>query len=205
MGIIGSKLPCAMKTGVEASTESPCSASCSGSQVDSAISPASLLPARNSVLIAIAPPCENPARTMRPGSMPRCSSRAMSDSSNALLSPMPAASTGPFRSSEMMSYQARIAMPPFRVTGRTGAWGKTKRSGRVCGRRSSGTMGSKSWPSAPSPCSQMTLAVGAAPVSTSTVWESDMYAPGVREGNARVSMARSVAGNRHRVLDGVCA
>src|SRR5437879_13691123 len=50
-----------------------------------------------------------------------------------------------------MSYQARIANPPLSVTGRIGACGNTKRSGRSPARTSSGTSGSKSWPSAPRP------------------------------------------------------
>jgi len=66
----------------------------------------------------------------------------------------------------VMSYHARIRMPPLIVTGRTGACGKTKRIAAL-GRRSSGTIGAKSLPSAPSPCSQMTLAVGFFPVSIS--------------------------------------
>src|ERR1700733_15956384 len=59
-----------------------------------------------------------------------------------------------------MSYHARIAMPLLIVTGRTGALGKMKRGATLSGRRNSGTKGTKSVPSAPSPCSQMTLAVG---------------------------------------------
>jgi len=64
-----------------------------------------------------------------------------------------------------MSYQARMRMPLLMVTGRIGACGKTKRTGR--GTSSSGTMGSKSCPSAPRPCSQITAAPGSGPVSIS--------------------------------------
>ena len=62
--------------------------------------------------------------------------------------------------SSRRSYQARIVMPKLMETGRGGAWGKTN---RVQSRTapSSGTMGAKSWPSAPRPWSQMTAAVGA--------------------------------------------
>src|SRR5688500_9590879 len=66
-----------------------------------------------------------------------------------------------------MSYQARMRMPLLIVTGRTGACGKTKRTG--CLSASSGTIGSKSCPSAPRPCSQMTAARGSGPVSISTL------------------------------------
>jgi len=52
------------------------------------------------------------------------------------------------------------------VTGRTGACGNTKRSGFAS--FSSGTIGSKSCPSAPSPCSQMIDAAGLLPVWIST-------------------------------------
>jgi hypothetical protein len=68
-----------------------------------------------------------------------------------------------------MSYHARIRHPPFRVTGRMGAWGKTKRMAGPAGNRSSGTSDSKSWPSAPRPCSQITLASALALGSISTV------------------------------------
>ncbi len=68
-----------------------------------------------------------------------------------------------------MSYQARMRMPMLIVTGRIGACGKTKRTGVAAGRPSSGTIGSKSWPSAPRPCSQITAARGFGPVSISIV------------------------------------
>src|SRR5882762_10543975 len=66
----------------------------------------------------------------------------------------------------VMSYHARMRMPPLIVTGWTGACGKTKRIADG-GSRISGTIGAKSLPSAPSPCSQMTLAAGFFPVSIS--------------------------------------
>src|SRR5690625_6301285 len=54
-----------------------------------------------------------------------------------------------------MAYQERIGMPALMVTGCTGAWGNTKRMFRSC-TPSSGTMGTKSLPSAPRPCNQIT-------------------------------------------------
>ena len=58
-----------------------------------------------------------------------------------------------------MSYHARIAIPPLTVTGRTGACGNTYRtSSRPAAAESSAATGSKSWPSAPSPCSHTTAA-----------------------------------------------
>src|SRR6185437_12608536 len=67
-----------------------------------------------------------------------------------------------------MSYQARIDMPLLIVTGRTGACGNTKRSAGHARSTSSGTIGAKSLPSAPRPCSQMMLCCGLAAVSNST-------------------------------------
>src|SRR5258706_11525087 len=46
-----------------------------------------------------------------------------------------------------------------------GAWGNTERTGPTVLRSSSSTNGTKSLPSAPSPCSTMTVAFGALPVS----------------------------------------
>ena len=46
--------------------------------------------------------------------------------------------------------------------------GNTKRRGKSSGNANSGTIGSKSCPSAPSPCSQITLPTGLSPVVTST-------------------------------------
>ena len=71
---------------------------------------------------------------------------------------MPASSARPSAVSVLMSYQARMRMPMLSVTGRTGACGNTKRMPGAAGSRSSGTIGTKSLPSAPRPCSQMTLA-----------------------------------------------
>src|ERR1700733_13519591 len=68
----------------------------------------------------------------------------------------------------VMSYHARIGMPPLIVTGRTGACGKTNRSAGQVRSTSSGTIGSKSCPSAPSPCSQITACCGFGAVSIST-------------------------------------
>ncbi len=51
-----------------------------------------------------------------------------------------------------------MRMPMLSVTGRTGACGNTKRMPGSAGSFSSGTIGTKSWPSAPRPCSQITLA-----------------------------------------------
>ena len=59
-----------------------------------------------------------------------------------------------------MSYQARITWPLLIVTGRIGACGKMKRSARPSGSGSSRTMGTKSQPSAPRPCIQMTVPIG---------------------------------------------
>src|SRR6202034_1705898 len=98
---------------------------------------------------------------------------------------------GARRSSARMSYQARILMPPFNVTGRTGACGNTKRSARSPPRTSPGTIGSKSWPSAPRPCSQMTLPVGPGAVSISTV-SSAM---------SRMIVEARLTGNRRRQRD----
>src|ERR1700733_4645757 len=71
-----------------------------------------------------------------------------------------------------MSYQARMLIPPLMVTGRTGACGRTKRSARSPVRTSSGTTLSKSWPSAPKPCIQMTVLRGCGPVSISMLSRS---------------------------------
>src|SRR5712692_92031 len=72
-----------------------------------------------------------------------------------------------------MSYQARMRMPWLMVTGRTGACGNTKRTG--FGSLSSGTTGSKSCPSAPRPCSQITAAAGREPVSISSASMREVY------------------------------
>ena len=87
-----------------------------------------------------------------------------------------------------------MRIPPLMVTGRTGAFGKTKRQARDPRGTSSGTMGSKSWPSAPNPCSQMIAAFGCGAVSTSMV--SSIF-PNV-PGNLRQLDPRDTAGNRRR-------
>src|SRR6267143_436797 len=113
---------------------------------------------RKPVCSAIAPPCENPASTSRPAFVPRFFSRPIKASIKTCEARTPCSSSCRFAPS-VMSYHARIRMPPLIVTDRTGACGKTKRIAAL-GNRSSGTIGAKSLPSAPSPCSQMTLAVG---------------------------------------------
>src|SRR5882672_8838358 len=120
---------------------------------------------RKPVCSAIAPPCENPASTSRSAFVPRSFSLPMRVSMDACEARTPCSSSRRFAPSAM-SYHARMRMPPLIVTGRTGACGNTKRIAAL-GNRSSGTMGAKSLPSAPSPCSQMMLAVGFFPVSIS--------------------------------------
>src|SRR5512142_995298 len=75
-----------------------------------------------------------------------------------------------------MSYHARIGKPLLIVTGRTGACGNTKRTDSVSGSRISSTIGTKSLPSAPRPCSHTTDASGRAPVSSSTPGKGDVIA-----------------------------
>jgi len=114
-------------------------------------------------LVRIAPlrrtaPWHRPGRippvTIRSLLMPRAFSRRISASTVACELRIPVWSSGPWRSSATMSYQARMANPPLSVTGRIGACGNTKRSARSPGRTSSGTRGSKSWPSPPRPWSR---------------------------------------------------
>src|SRR5437762_376288 len=62
-----------------------------------------------------------------------------------------------------------MTIPSLTVTGRMGACGNTNRTPSPAGSSSSGTIGSKSWPSAPSPCIQMMAARGSRAVSISTV------------------------------------
>src|SRR5882672_5726653 len=107
---------------------------------------------RNPVWSAIAPPCEKPASTRRWASVPRSFSRAIRASIRACEARTPASSSR--------------RMPPLIVTGCTGACGNTKRIAAL-GNFSVGTMGAKSLPSAPSPCSQMMLAEGFPAVSIS--------------------------------------
>src|SRR3990172_3617503 len=104
---------------------------------------------------------------MRSEAMPRSVSRWISPRTVCSDSLMPASSSCRPNSVSAMSYHARMTEPRLIVTGRCGAWGKTKRIARSEGSRSSGTMGTKSRPSAPSPCSQITLAVGCGAVSIS--------------------------------------
>src|SRR5262245_9150648 len=111
---------------------------------------------------------------MRPAAMPDARSAAMSDSSRAMDSRSPASSARPSAVSVLMSYQARMRMPMLSVTGRTGACGNTKRIPGFGGSFSSGTIGTKSWPSAPRPCSQITLAeagvAGARTTASAVSW-----------------------------------
>ena len=76
------------------------------------------------------------------------------------------ASPEPGPAAGSMSYQARICIPPLIVTGRSGAFGKTKCTGAT--KSNIGTIGSKSWASAPRPCIQITVPVVSGPVSIST-------------------------------------
>src|SRR5260221_12439103 len=120
---------------------------------------------RNPVCSAIAPPCENPASTSRAAFVPRVFSRAIKASIKACEARTPRSSSRRIAPS-VMSDQARMRMPALIVTGWIGACGKTKRIANG-GWRIWGTIGAKSLPSAPSPCSQMTLADGFFPVSIS--------------------------------------
>src|SRR5258705_3358804 len=106
---------------------------------------------------------------MAAAGMPRPRSRATSASIATCEARTPAASARRRPRSSRMSYEARIALPPLIVTGRIGACGKTKRTPRSAGKRSAGTMSTKSLPSAPSPCIQTMLAAGAGAVSISMV------------------------------------
>src|SRR5438105_8439660 len=104
---------------------------------------------------------------MREAAMPRAFSRAMSSPTAACDSRMPRSSGMRAMSPWVMSYQARITKPLLIVTGRIGACGKTNRRARPSGSGSSRTIGTKSQPSAPRPCSQMTLPAGSLPVASS--------------------------------------
>src|SRR5690606_24497831 len=81
-----------------------------------------------------------------------------------------------------MSYQARMRMPLLMVTARIGACGNTNRNAGHPNLTSSGTIGSKSWPSAPRPCSHSTAHSGAGPVSCSTVSSRAMESIGALYG-----------------------
>ena len=63
------------------------------------------------------------------------------------------------RFEDLISYHPRISALPLIVIGRIGAFGKIKRMPNLVDKHSSGTMDSKSCPSAPSPCSQIMLAL----------------------------------------------
>src|SRR5690242_10284105 len=162
MTTTGSALPCAWKIGVAAlaALRSRATTSAIGSQVDSATIPASVWAWHRPAASAIAPPCEKPASTIRPAGTPRWCSRAISASTAAIDARTPASSWGARASKPAMSYHARIGMPLLIVTGRTGACGNTKRSAGHAGSTSSGTIGAKSWPSAPRPCSQVVVGGG---------------------------------------------
>src|SRR3954468_6042530 len=114
----------------------------------------------------MAPPWEKPASTIFRVEIPFLVCSLTSSSTAAWEARIPTSSSAPPPSSKM-SYQARMRMPWLSVTGRTGACGNTKRRASEAGSRSSGTIGSKSWPSAPRPCSQMTAAEGDGPVASS--------------------------------------
>src|SRR5688500_16045312 len=133
--------------------------------------PASRSGWRRPACSAMAPPCEKPASTTRPGSMPRVRSRWIRASIACCDSRMPRSSGRRAMSLMAMSYHARICMPPLSVTGRTGACGKMKRSCSSSGSGSSRTIGTKSQPSAPRPCIQMTVPAGSGPVASS-IWVS---------------------------------
>src|SRR5712692_512322 len=146
---------------------SAASAWATGRKHDRAMIPARRSAWRSPVCSAIAPPCEKPASTMREAATPRAFSRAMSRSSAACDSRMPRSSGMRATSPWVMSYHARITKPLLMVTGRIGACGKTNRRARPSGSGSSRTIGTKSQPSAPRPCSQMTLPAGSLPVASS--------------------------------------
>src|SRR5712692_2648507 len=116
----------------------------------------------------MAPPCEKPASTIEAAGTPRAFSRSINASIAFWEARTPPASSRRRPPSSRMSYQARITWPPLIVTGRIGACGNTNRTPGRAGKWSSGTTSTKSWPSAPSPCIQTMLAVGAGAVSIST-------------------------------------
>src|SRR5688572_3984980 len=165
--MISSYWPCAMKIGIArfALEASACTFAASGRYVESASTPASASAWRNAACSTMAPPCEKPASTIFfPFSAPIRASTIFCEAR------IPASSSGP-PPNWKMSYQARMRMPLLIVTGRIGACGNTKRT--ACSSSSSGTIGSKSCPSAPRPCSQITAARGSGPVSISTASMQD--------------------------------
>src|SRR5258708_7248689 len=139
---------------------------------------------RTDVYSDTAPPCEKPARTMRFVGIPRSPSRAISRRIFAAVSRKPVTSSAALRSNPLRSYQARMDMPGLKVPGSHGGLGNRNRQRRSPRWTISGTMGSKSCPSAPRPCRQITLAFGMTAVSTSMV----------------SSMAGNVLGNARRLL-----
>src|SRR5690606_5831387 len=176
--------------------------SASARKVDRARIPASGRGCRKPACRAIAPPWENPASTIRDESMPRAISRSTRASRLPPAARIPASSMlRPPKS--RMSNQARMGMPPLIVTGRTGAFGKTKRTPGPASSPSIGTIGTKSLASAPRPCSQMTAAPGVPPTSSSTVSNSSAMSgppsgtrcrPGLFDPAVRQGIGRLVAG-----------
>src|SRR5499427_4089290 len=131
---------------------------------------------RRPVWSAIAPPCEKPASTSRSAEVPRSFSRAISASISFCEARTPRSSSRRIAPS-LMSYHARMRMPPLIVTGCTGACGNTKRIA-VFGSGRAGMMGAKSFPSAPRPCIQITLADRFFPVSISIASSSSAMRSG---------------------------
>src|SRR5262245_39883875 len=148
-----------------------------------------MIPARRSgrrkpVCSEIAPPCEKPASTRRRAAVPRASSRAMSASTNPCDARTPRSSSRRAASPPAMSYHARMTMPLLIVTGCIGACGKTNRIG-TSGRSSSPTIGTKSLPSAPRPCSQITLVAGRGAVAISIASRTSLTRRASRLGTLR--------------------
>src|SRR5438093_842881 len=191
-GISGSWVPWAMKMGASrlVALSSAASRSASGRKHDSAMIPASRSGCRRPVWSAMAPPWEKPASTRRLAATPRAVSRAMSASIRCCDSRTPASSSRRTPTSSRTSYHARLTMPRLIVTGRMGACGNTKRTG-VPRRPSAGTMSTKSWPSAPSPCIQLTARSGDGAVSISSVSSSASAMPGMLPQRRRLGPAEA--------------
>src|SRR5215831_6427154 len=139
---------------------------------------------RSAVWSAIAPPCEKPASTSRSAEVPRSFSRAISASISFCEARTPPSSSRRIAPS-LMSYHARMRIPPLIVTGCTGACGNTKRIA-VFGSGRAGMMGAKSFPSAPRPCIQITLADGFFPVSISIASSSSAMRSGFLRADRRL-------------------
>src|SRR5690554_2234436 len=77
------------------------------------------------------------------------------------------------------------------VTGSSGAWGKMKRTDFSRENRSSGTTGSKSWPLAPRPCTQMMVVSGLSPVSICRVFRAVIGPPEIRKRPATLTFSAS--------------